>query len=88
VPGELGTLNLPLQRDQLLAQESVFEDQFWLGAGHIEGGIEGEGMVVRLGPLAKRPFDGLPERIDISLGKGNEREIHGLPFSWKIEPQF
>jgi hypothetical protein len=56
VGGCTRALHLPLEHTQLLAEESVFEDQFWLGAGHIEGSIEGERMVVRLGPpTASKP---------------------------------
>jgi hypothetical protein len=37
-----------------------------LGAGHIEDGIEGERIVVRLGQLAKRSFNGLLDRAKSS----------------------
>ena len=74
-PEELGMLDLPLEHAQLLTEEGVFEDQFCLGAGDIEDSIECEGMVVRLGPLAKRPFDGLPKRTNASWDTG--KEIHG-----------
>jgi hypothetical protein len=43
-------------------------------------------VVVRLGPLAKRPFDGLPERVDTALCEEDERENHGLPFRRKMKP--
>ena len=85
-PGELWTLDLTLEHAQLLTEEGVFEDQFCLGAGDIEDSIEGEEMVVRLGPLAKRPFAGLPERVDTALCEENERENHGLPFRRKMKP--
>ncbi len=62
MPRVLRTLDLPLEDCQLLTKEGVFKDQFWLGAGHVESSIESEGMVVRLGQLAKRPFDGLSDR--------------------------
>ena len=55
-------MDLTLEHAQLLTEEGVFEDQFCLGAGDIEDSIEGEGMVVRLGPLAKRLFDSPPDR--------------------------
>ena len=32
-----GALDLSLQHDQLLAQESVFQHQFRLGAGEVQG---------------------------------------------------
>lgn len=85
-PGEFGVLDLSLQDNQLLTEESILQHQFRLGAGHIQDGIPGQGMVVRLGPLMKRLCDNLPERNDTSLGEGKDRKAHGLPFSWKMKP--
>ncbi|MFL7794775.1 MAG: hypothetical protein AB8I69_21715 [Anaerolineae bacterium] len=65
-PGELGTPDLSLEHAQLLTEEGVFEYQLLLGAGYIEDGIEGERIVVRLGPLARWPFDGLLDRAKSS----------------------
>jgi len=52
-PGQSWSLGLPFENDYLMAQQRVFEQQFWLGAGHIQGHIQGQGMVVRLCPPAK-----------------------------------
>jgi hypothetical protein len=79
-PGEFGTLGLPFENDYLMAQQRVFEQQFRLGAGHIQGRIQGQGMVVRPCPSSKRFFDSLPERFDTSLNEG-KKKVHGLPFS-------
>ena len=79
-PGEFGMLTLPFENDCLLAQQRVFEQQFRLGAGHIQGRIQGQGMVVRLCPSSKRLFDSLPERFAASLNEDEERKNHGQPF--------
>jgi hypothetical protein len=46
-----------LEHDELLAEERVFEDQFRLGAGKIQDGVEGQGLVVRLGPTTEMLLD-------------------------------
>jgi hypothetical protein len=78
-PGEFWTLGLPFKYDYLLVQQCIFEQQFRLGADHIQGHIQGQGMVVRPCPSSKRLFDSLPKRT-YTLSEGKERKIHGLPF--------
>ena len=56
-PGEGGAFDVSLEHDELLAQESVFEDQFRLGAGKVQDGVEGQGLVVGLGPTTETLLD-------------------------------
>ena len=48
---------MPLEYDELLAEERVFEDQFRLAAGKVQDGIEGQGLVVGLGPTTEMLVD-------------------------------
>ena len=78
-PSEFRTPGLPFENDYLMAQQRIFEQQFRLGAGHIQGRVQGQGMVVRPCPSSKRFFDSLPRRT-YALKEGKERKVHGLPF--------
>jgi hypothetical protein len=56
-PGEGWALGVSLEDNELLAQESVFEDQFRLRAGKVQDGVEGQGLVVGLGPTTETLLD-------------------------------
>ncbi len=48
---------MSLQHNELLAEESVFEHQFRRAAGKVQEGIEGQGLVVGLGPTTETLLD-------------------------------
>jgi hypothetical protein len=79
-PGESWTLCLPLEHDQLLAQESVFQNQSQPAAGYVQGCTQNQSIVDGLCPLAKPPIDSLPKGT-YTLSEGKEGKVHGLPFS-------
>lgn len=80
---------MPLEHDELLVQEYVFEHQFRFAASKIQNGIEGKGLVVQLWPTTETLFDGVAQRIQVSSDEGREVETHGiLPWSTSGGPDY
>jgi len=48
-PGERGTFHLPLQNDELLTKQCVFQHQFRFAAGEIQGRAERQGIAAVVG---------------------------------------
>jgi hypothetical protein len=84
-PGQRWTLCLSFQDDELLPQEHVLQQQFRPAACQVYGCIQGQIMVVRLGPLAKKLSGCLAERVYVLPHERKRREIHGLPFSLEMQ---
>ena len=72
---------MSLQHDELLAEESVFEDQFRLAAGKVQDGVEGQGLVVWFGPKTETLLDITAQSIEASVDEGQQVENHGV-LSW------
>jgi hypothetical protein len=76
---------LPLRHDQLLAQEHVPQDQFWLAACQARRYIQDKGMATGLCQLAKTPLDNLKTVMYVVTREGREWEVHCLPFELDIQ---
>jgi hypothetical protein len=63
---------VPVEDDQLLAKEDVFEDEFRLAAGQVQGGVEDRWIAVRLCPAAKKVLDSLAKRTNVLSHAGEE----------------
>jgi len=63
---------LPLQHDELLAQEGVFQHQFGLAAGQVKSCVQDQGVVVGLCPLAEALVDSLDKSIYTVPDEGKE----------------
>jgi len=62
-PGEGRAFPLPLQNDELLAQQGVFQHQFTFAASEIQGRTHSQGIVTVVGtcPLAQALFGPVAE---------------------------
>ena len=78
-PGELRSLCVPVEDDQLLAKYSVLEHQVRLAAGQVKGGVEDRGIVVGFRPVAKKVSDGLEDATNALSHEGEECRDHSLP---------
>jgi hypothetical protein len=71
-PGKYRALGLPLEHDELLAQQGVLQHELHSAAGQIQGCIGDKCIVARLGPAAKKVCDNLTESMDAVPGEGKE----------------
>ena len=81
-PGEGRAFPLPLQDDELLTQQGVFQYQFRFAAGEIQGHTYGQGIAAFVGtcPLTQALRGPVIERLYPALDETKEHESHGLPF--------
>jgi hypothetical protein len=67
----------------LLAEESVFEHQFRLGAGEVQHSIEDNRLVVGLCPTSETLLDIAAQSIQAPADEGLEAQNHGV-LSWSM----
>jgi len=81
-PGEGRAFPLPLQDDELLAKQRVFQHQFRFAAGEIPGRAERQGIAAVVGtcPLPQVLRGPVIEGLYPALDETKEHESHGLPF--------
>ena len=81
-PGEGRTFPLPLQDDELLAKQRIFQYQFRFAAGEIPGRAECQGIAAVVGtcPLPQALRGPVTEGLYPALDETKEHESHGLPF--------
>ena len=64
-----------MEDDQLLAQESVLDNEFSFAASEVNGGIRERSVAVWLDPASKRLQEGHTEQVENAANEEN----HGLP---------
>ena len=81
-PGEGGAFPLPLQDDELLTKQRVFQYQFRFAAGEIPGCADSQGIAAVVGtcPQTQALLGPATEGLYPALDETEEHECHGLPF--------
>ena len=69
-PRQCWSLRVPVEHDELLAQQSVLEHQLRSAARQVDGGVEDSGIVSRLCPAAKELCQGLTNEKNALLNDG------------------